>query len=103
MQKVGFIKNWRLLQEDYRKKPLGFNDEVNKLSGYINKLPASNAVIGFIGKFGTGKSVLLEGVKDKQGDLRKWIQFDAWKYPERSYLWENFTLELWQVPHILDT
>lgn len=94
MEKVGFIKNWEALQEDYRSSPLGFENEIDKFSTYINKLPDPNAVLGFIGSFGSGKSNLLEGVKAKSSENVKWIQFDAWKYPERNNLWENFTLEI---------
>jgi hypothetical protein len=94
MEKVGFIKNWEALQEDYRNSPLGFENEIDKFSTYIDKLPNSNAVLGFIGSFGSGKSNLLEGVKAKNAKSVKWVQFDAWKYPERDNLWENFTLEI---------
>jgi hypothetical protein len=94
MEKVGFIKNWKALQEDYRSSHSGFENEIGKFSTYIDKLPNSNTVLGFVGRFGSGKSNLLEGVKAKGAEKVKWIQFDAWKYPERNNLWENFTLEV---------
>lgn len=94
MEKIGFIKNWEMLQENYRDNSSGFENEIKKFSAYLTKLPDTNAVLGFIGKFGTGKSNMLEGVKKKNNESEIWIQFDAWKYPERNHLWENFTLEI---------
>lgn len=58
MTKVGFIKNWEILQENYRNEPLGFEVEIKKFSDFIDKLPNGNITLGFIGSFGSGKSTL---------------------------------------------
>jgi len=35
----------------------------------------------------------LNQIKNKYSENSKWFEFDAWKYPERANLWENFVLE----------
>lgn len=53
-------------------------------------------MIGFIGEFVRGKSALIHHVKKKRAEdskEEKWIQFEAWSFPERRDLWEGFVLE----------
>jgi hypothetical protein len=75
-------------------------DDLLNIEVYVNKLRdkvnASEQVslIGIIGAFGTGKSLMLEKYKRKlEKDKYVWIHFDAWKYPDRHNLWEGFVLD----------
>lgn len=91
----GFIKNEKLLQEDHR-----VIDQINTagaIEALSKKLESINqsGLLGFIGKFGIGKSTLLHNVRLKrENENEKWIEFDAWKFPDRKNLWEGFVLEL---------
>lgn len=95
MSNISFIKNWEMLQEDHRDDPTGFEAKVISVSTYFDKLPPGNSIVGFIGKFGTGKSALLQEVKKMRVNSKpeKWWQFDAWKYQNKSSLWESFLLD----------
>lgn len=46
-----------------------------------------------MGAYGAGKSTALHQVA-RRYPAQIWFEFDAWKYPERKDLWENFVLEL---------
>lgn len=63
---------------------------------FLNKIEviSKNSIIGLIGGFGLGKSVFLNEVRKKSEEKGNfWVQFDAWKFPERKDLWEGFVLE----------
>lgn len=47
-------------------------------------------IIGLVWPFGCGKTTFVNQLKE---DWEWWINFEAWKYPERKDLWENFILE----------
>lgn len=47
-------------------------------------------VIWLVWPFGCGKTTFVNQLKE---DWEWWINFEAWKYPERKDLWENFILE----------
>ncbi len=94
MSKIGFIKNWESLQEDYRGGAFGFDEEQKILGDLLDSLPNKNHIIGYVGRFGTGKSTVLESLKNERQITEKWCQFDAWQYPERKDLWEYFVIFL---------
>ena len=94
--KNSFIKNDKLLMETPKVRDL-FNSEeqINSFSGLLDSIDKSGS-FGFIGGFGTGKSTLIENVKQKRIKEKKsevWVEFDAWKFPDRKDLWEGFVLE----------
>ena len=87
----GFIKNDNLLAEDHHIDDLfDLESEKIKISGKLESINRSS-VLGYIGKYGSGKSTLLYQIfKDKDN----FIEFDAWKYPDRKELWKYFVLEI---------
>lgn len=88
-----FIKNKKLLEENSRLENLiDLSTEIERFSTKIDHIKFSS-IVWFIGKFWSWKSNFLNQIKSKYIDNSKWFEFDAWKYPERSNLWENFILE----------
>lgn len=75
-----------------------WQDGVTKYRQKLNTLSKSG-VIGFIWPFGCGKTTFINDLKndleEKVENNKKewWINFEAWKYPERKDLWESFILE----------
>ncbi len=56
-------------------------------------------IIAYIGRFGSGKSVTLKYVEEKYRVSKKknspeWMTFEAWRYTDRSKLWNGFVLEV---------
>jgi hypothetical protein len=87
------LSDLRFVIEDFRTKDLlGFGEYISQLITKVNTAPA-RSLIGIVGDYGTGKSVMLENLKDAAGDDIQWVHFDAWKYPERNNLWEGFVLD----------
>ncbi len=92
MEKIGFIKNRRLLDETHEVEDLlDFSSVKRDLKLKLNRIDKSN-IFALVGQYGTGKSTLLHqlAIEDTEN---KWLVFDAWKFPERSNLWEGFVLE----------
>lgn len=91
-----FLKDRFLMEEDHRKDDLlDFSDEIDRLRNTIEGVDQSS-IIGYIGKFGSGKSTAIFQLQ-KEIDIKpevKWFDFDAWKYPERRDLWEGFVLDI---------
>jgi ABC-type dipeptide/oligopeptide/nickel transport system ATPase component len=90
-----FVKNNSILEEDYRVDDLlDFSNICKDFKSRLDKID-KNSVVGLIGKFGSGKSTMLYQLyKDNDGAKEKWVNFDAWKFPERKDLWEGFILEI---------
>ena len=88
------ISDPSFLVEDYKTEDLfSFDVHVDSLKGKIETIP-SKSLLGIVGNYGMGKSTLLEKVHGKIGnDNAIWVHFDAWKYPERTNLWEGFVLD----------
>ena len=94
--KNSFIKDNKLLMETPKVRDL-FNskEQINSFSSLLDSIDKSGS-FGFVGGFGTGKSTLIENVKQKRIEEKKnemWVEFDAWKFPDRKDLWEGFVLE----------
>lgn len=93
----GFIKDKEVLEEDYRVDDLlDFSSEIDRLDNLISKITYSS-LVGYIGKFGSGKSTTIFQIGKrykKSGEGDNWLEFDAWKYPERKDLWEGFVLDI---------
>jgi len=52
---------------------------------------SNKAMVGIIGEYGSGKSVTLNGMK--RTNRERWVEFEAWKYPNRKDMWEGFVLD----------
>lgn len=91
-EEKSFVKDPSVLEESHRIEDLFDTDPIaDKLMQKLINAPA-NSIHGLIGEYGTGKSTLLNKISKKiPHDL--WIEFDAWKFPERKELWEGFVLE----------
>lgn len=86
MFKDWFIKNKKLLEEISRIENLiDLDIEIEKFFTKINLIEYSS-LIWFIGKFWSWKSNFLNQIKNKYDKDNKWINFDAWRYPERENL-----------------
>ena len=80
----------KYLEESYRSEDfLWFNQYVKLYKTKLNKIKTS-WIVGFVWPFGCGKTTFVNQLKE---DWEWWINFEAWKYPERKDLWENFILE----------
>ena len=90
----GFIKNYDLLREDCKTEDL--IDISHITDGFKNKLQSidKSSIVGLIGQFGSGKSTMLYQIeKNKIEKDDVWINFDAWKYPDRKDMWEGLIIE----------
>lgn len=91
-----FIKNEEILEEGTSNED--FLDLSFQINGFSKKIDAieKSGLIGLVADFGRGKSTLIDQVRKKRNLEKKelWINFDAWKLPERKELWEGFILEL---------
>jgi len=90
----GFVKNYKLLEEKSEMEDLlGVNDICNKFANKIDSI-LEPSIVALVGPFGVGKSTMLHNLKEmrsKENEL--WVEFDAWKYPDRKDLWEGFVLD----------
>lgn len=89
-----FIKDKKLLEENSRiDNLLDLAVEIDRFSTFIDNIEISS-LVWFIWKFWSWKSNFLNQIKTKYNEDAKWFEFDAWKYPERQDLWENFILDI---------
>jgi|GEM_PF-976311 len=95
-KKFTLLRDAKAADEDYRVKDLlNYGDKVSALGVKVENTP-ERALIGIVGEYGIGKSVMLNKYREHNAsDSKKtvWIHFDAWKYPDRSALWEGFVLD----------
>lgn len=87
-----FVADYEVLKENHKTDDLIDVSLIAKdfKSKIVKSQPQS--LIGLVGPFGSGKSTLLHQIsRDIKHD--KWIEFDAWKFPDRGELWEGFVLE----------
>jgi len=91
MKANGFIKNEDLIREDCHVDDLlDFTEQIKSFTNRLSEL-SKPSIIALVGRFGSGKSTMLHQLKKESKDL--WIEFDAWKYPDRKDLWEGFILD----------
>lgn len=95
-QMAGFLKNREIFEENHKVLDLlDFSAEIERLENFLLSIPCSS-LVGYIGKFGSGKSTAIYQLRKKQeaDPDTQWFEFDAWKYPERKDLWEGFVLDI---------
>lgn len=84
------IKNLSDLREDVRIYDyMQWGEYCISYKTKLDSIPFS-WIIGLVWPFGCGKTTFVNQLKE---DWEWWINFEAWKYPERKDLWENFILE----------
>ncbi|HOP08443.1 MAG TPA: P-loop NTPase fold protein [candidate division Zixibacteria bacterium] len=89
-----FIARPELLKEDCRVEDLlDVTDTVEKYAGFIAGIQRSG-ILAIVGPYGCGKSTVLYQVEKMLRDRLTWVNFDAWKYPDRRDLWEGFVLDV---------
>lgn len=89
----GFIKNPETLEEKSNQDDLLDCSVIcEKFSKKIDAIPSAS-VIALVGPYGSGKSTMLHQIKKQRAKEEYWIEFDAWKYPDRKDLWEGFVLD----------
>ena len=89
---MGFVKEYELLEETHHvSDSFDVSDAVKRLNGLFQNVPNLSTIL-YVGPYGVGKSTAIHQLlKD---DKKTYLEFDAWKYPDRKDLWENFVLEL---------
>lgn len=92
--KNGFIEKEELLNETSRCNDLlDLSKNIHKFSMRLDKL-SWNSIFWLIWNFWEWKSTLINNVKVSRNNKNElWIEFDAWKYPNRENLWEWFVLD----------
>lgn len=91
---MNIIRDPLYIAEDYRLNEVLIEFESNTLKNDIEKIKRS-AIIALVGDYGMGKSTALYGVQKSEDDVtHKWLQFDAWRYPERKGLWDGLVIEI---------
>lgn len=90
-----FIIDLKLLEEGVSDEDyFDLSNYIKSLSEKINHLNHSS-MIGIVAEYGKGKSTLIRQIEKSRKDKKEtWVQFDAWKVPERKELWETFVIDL---------
>lgn len=87
------IKALQLLDETSKIEDLlDVSQQKELFQSRINSVP-NRSIIALVGPFGVGKSTMLYQIAIAEGS-KTWIEFDAWKYPNRDNLWEGFVLDV---------
>lgn len=90
----GFVKNHSLLDETSEVEDLlGIESVCEKFTKKIDSI-VKPSIVALIGSFGSGKSTMLNQIMIARAKKEMWIEFDAWKYPDRKDLWEGFVLDI---------
>lgn len=88
------IKDMMFVGEDYRVNEGLIEFSSEKLHDQISRIESS-AVIAVVGHYGAGKSTSLFNIQKEDANINnRWLQFDAWRYPERKGLWDGLIIEL---------
>lgn len=91
----GFVLRKELLEETSKLDDLlDLSVQSGQLASRIDKLDGA-FVLALVGPYGSGKSTMLNRImSEREEGGEHWVEFDAWKYPDRKDLWEGFVLEL---------
>lgn len=89
---MSIIRDQLYVSEDYRVNEGLIEFESDALKSNLEKVQHS-AVVAVVGDYGSGKSTALYNIQ--KGDTSaRWLQFDAWRYPERKGLWDGLVIEV---------
>jgi len=91
--KNGFINDLSLIEENTKVDDLlDFSESIQLFNDRLETI-TKPSLLGLVGVYGSGKSTMLYQIqKEKEADVL-WINFDAWKYPDRKDLWEGFVID----------
>lgn len=90
---MGFVKDYKLLEETHHTDDLfDVSFAVKRLDGLFRSVPNLSMIL-YVGPYGAGKSTAIHQLLTSY-PKKTFLEFDAWKYPDRKDLWENFVLEL---------
>lgn len=89
---MSIIRDPLYASEDYRINDGLIEFESGTLEGDLKKVQQS-AVVAIVGDYGSGKSTALYNIQQRD-TTAKWLQFDAWRYPERKGLWDGLVIEV---------
>ena len=79
-----FVSDETLLEETAKVDDLlGLDATVDFYEARIKGIKRSG-ILAVLGPFGSGKSTVLYQVEKRLEEEVTWINFDAWKYPERK-------------------
>lgn len=91
--------NYEFLEENDNYDDANIELEASRVKKSIDDFLLRNpekkyGMIWYVWPFGCGKSSVINKIKstDKSWN-NKWLQFDAWKYPDRKELWDWFVLD----------
>lgn len=88
------FKNTELIKENSNVQDLfNFSETISDIRSYLENIK-SNTIVELVGDYGTGKSTALFQLENEKKEDEFWINFDAWKYPDKSQLWEGFILDV---------
>lgn len=89
---MSIIRDQLYVSEDYRVNEGLIEFESDTLKSNLEKVQGS-AVVAVVGDYGSGKSTALYNIQ-KDDTSARWLQFDAWRYPERKGLWDGLVIEV---------
>lgn len=89
---MNIIRDQLYISEDYRINEGLIEFESASLEDSLKKVRQS-AVVAIVGDYGSGKSTALYNIQQSD-TASKWLQFDAWRYPERKGLWDGLVIEI---------
>lgn len=93
----GFVKNSELLEENSKVMDLlDFSVFCEKFAKKINSIHGAS-IVALVGPFGSGKSTMLHQIMTNHLNNELWVEFEAWKYPDRKDLWEGFVLDFIKI------
>lgn len=88
-----FIKRHDLLKEDYRIGEGLVEIDFSGLRERIENIDKSS-ILAVVGPYGSGKSTAINKLRVSDELKGTWLQFDAWRYPERKGLWDGLVIEI---------
>lgn len=89
---MNIVRDSLYVTEDYRINEGLIEFESATLEGDLRRVKRS-AVVAVVGDYGSGKSTALYNIQ-RNDTAAKWLQFDAWRYPERKGLWDGLVVEV---------
>lgn len=91
---MNIIRNQLFISEDYRLNDGLIEFESETIQKNLQRIKQS-AIIALVGDYGSGKSTALYNAQlADDNPNHKWLQFDAWRYPERKGLWDGLVIEI---------